>query len=240
MKHRKIQNVMTTDVATVRHDTPFKDVVRLLDQRDVSAVPVVDAEGRVLGVVSNADLLPKQGAQEPTEAHSPMAWFQRHWDRNRSQATTAGELMTSPARTIGPEDTVVDAAKLLDRYAIKRLPVVDENGKLVGIVSRRDLLAVFLRKDEDIADEIAEYVFERNLDTMVNPSTVTIDVHDGVVTLRGELERKSTIPIAETLTSRIDGVVDVDAHLTFAYDDTHIHIPDPMAVDITHEPRLRH
>lgn len=239
MKHRKIKNVMTTDVATVRPDTPFKDVVRILDQRDVSAVPVADAEGRVLGVVSNADLLPKQGAQEPAEAHSPMAWFQRHWDRNRSQATTAGELMTSPAHTIGPESTVVDAAKLLDRHAIKRLPVVDENGKLVGIVSRRDLLAVFLRDDEDIAAEIATYVFERNLDTVVSPATVTVDVHDGVVTLRGELERKSMVPIAETLTSRVDGVVQVDSQLTFTHDDTHIHVPDPLTVDITHEPWLR-
>lgn len=236
MKHRKIKNVMTTDVATVREDTPFKDIVRTLDQRDVSAVPVVDADRRVIGVVSNADLLPKQGAQEPSESQSPMAWFQSHWDRNRSLATTAGELMTSPARTIGPEDTVVDAAKLLDRHAVKRLPVVDQNGTLVGIVSRRDLLAVFLRKDEDIADEIAHEVFERNLDTVVRPATVTVEVHDGVVTLRGELERKTMIPIAETLTGRVDGVVDVHSDLTFSRDDTHIHIPDPMTVDITHEP----
>lgn len=233
MKHRKIKNVMTTDVATVDEDTTFKDVVRILDQRDISAVPVVDADNRVIGIVSNADLLPKQGAQEPAEAHSPMAWFQSHWDRARKEATTAGELMTSPAITIGPDDTVVDAAKLLDKYAVKRLPVVDGNGTLVGIVSRRDLLTVFLRRDEDLAAEIAEHVFERNLDTVVSPSTVTVDVHDGVVTLRGELQRKSWIPIAESLTRQIDGVVEVNAHLTFAYDDTHIHIPDSMVVDIT-------
>ena len=233
MRHRKIVNVMTTDVATVREDTPFKDVVRILDQRDVSAVPVVDADHRVLGIVSNADLLPKQSAQDPSESHSPVAWFQRHWDRTRTEATTAGELMTTPAITIGPDDTVVDAAKLLDKHVIKRLPVVDGNGTLVGIVSRRDLLTVFLRTDEDIADEIAVHVFERNLDTVVNPATVAVEVHDGVVTLRGALERKSMVPIAETLTRRVDGVVDVHAHLTFHYDDTHIHIPGPMVVDIT-------
>ena len=233
MKHRKIKNVMSTDVATVNKDTPFKDIVRILDQRDISAVPVVDADNRVLGIVSNADLLPKQGAQEPSEAHSPIAWFQRHWDRARTEATTAGELMTAPAITIGPEDTVVEAAKLLDRYAVKRLPVVDGNENLVGIVSRRDLLAVFLRSDEDIADEIAHEVLGRNLDTVANPSTVTVDVHGGIVTLHGELQRKSMIPIAETLTRRVDGVVDVNTDLTFAYDDTHIHIPDAMVVDIT-------
>jgi CBS domain-containing protein len=233
MKHRTIKNVMTADVATVHEDTLFKDVVRILDQRDISAVPVVDAQHRVLGIVSNADLLPKQSAQEPSESHSPMAWFQRHWDRARNEATTAGELMTTPAITISPEATVVDAAKLLDQHAVKRLPVVDTNATLLGIVSRRDLLTVFLRKDEDLAADIAHDVFERNLDTAVTPSTVTIEVKDGVATLRGQLQRKSMIPIAETLTRRIDGVVDVDAHLTYAYDDTHIHIPDPMAVDIT-------
>lgn len=233
MKHRKIKNVMSTDVATVHEDTPFKDVVRILDQRDISAVPVVDADNRVIGIVSNADLIPKQGAQEPSESHSPMVWFQRHWDRARKEATTAGELMSSPVITIGPEDTVVEAAKRLDEYTVKRLPVVNDDGKLLGIVSRRDLLAVFLRKDEDIAAEIAHVVFERNLDTVVNPSTVTVDVHDGVVTLRGQLQRKSWVPIAVNLTARIDGVVDVNAQLTYAYDDTHIHIPEAMVVDIT-------
>lgn len=155
MKHQKVKNVMTTDVATVRADALFKDIVRILDQRDVSAVPVLDADSRVIGVVSNADLLPKQGAQEQSDTHSPMAWFQRHWDRARSTATTAGELMTSPAHTIGPDATVVDAAKVLDHHAIKRLPVVDDTARLLGIVSRRDLLNVFLRNDSDIAAEIA-------------------------------------------------------------------------------------
>jgi CBS domain-containing protein len=238
MKHRKIKNVMTTDVATVREDTPFKDVVRLLDQRDVSAVPVVDADNRVIGIVSNADLLPKQAAQDPTDTNAVVAWFERHWNRARSEATTAGEVMTKTVFTIEPDSTVVHAAKLLDRYGIKRLPVID-NGNLVGIVSRRDLLAVFLRRDEDIADEIARDVFERNLDTTVNPATVTVDVHDGEVTLRGELERKSMIPIAETMASRIDGVVNVKTNLTYGLDDTRIRIATPTVSDVTHEPWLR-
>jgi CBS domain-containing protein len=240
MKHRKIRNVMTMDVATVREDTPFKDIVRVLDQRDVSAVPVLNPGGRVIGVVSHADLLPKQGAQEPPKSHTLTTWLRAQAERHLTQATTAGELMTSPAYTIGPEATVVEAAKLLDRHGVKRLPVVDEAGKLVGIVSRRDLLSVFLRRDADIADEIAREVFERNLGVVVNPATVTVEVDDGVVTLRGELERKSMIPIAETLTRRVDGVVDVNAYLAFTHDDTHIRVPAAMAVDITHEPWLNH
>ncbi|HET9138127.1 CBS domain-containing protein [Actinophytocola sp.] len=231
MKHRKIRNVMTTDVATVDESAPFKDIVALLDQRRISAVPVLDPAGRVIGVVSQADLLPTQGAQEPAESR----WSRHRHVPDEARGTTAGELMTTPAITIGPDATVVDAAKLLDRHAIKRLPVVDPSGRLVGIVSRRDLLGVFLRTDNAIAEEIARDVFERNLDTVVNPATVTIQVHDGMVSLHGQLQRRSMVPIAEALTRRVDGVIDVHSELTYAYDDTHLHIPDAMAVDITHE-----
>jgi CBS-domain-containing membrane protein len=240
MKHRKIRAVMTADVVTVRLETPFKEIAILLHQRDVSAVPVVDAERHVLGIVSQADLLPKQGAQEPPAAQSPLAFLERYWDRGRADATTAEELMTTPVYAIGPDATVVEAARVLDRRCIKRLPVVDDAGVLVGIVGRADLLSVFLRSDKDIRDEVVRDVFERNLGIAVTPATVTVSVDEGVVTLRGELERKSTIPIAETLTRQVDGVVDVRAGLTFVHDDTHLRIPDAMAVDITHEPWLNH
>jgi CBS domain-containing protein len=235
MKHRKIQNVMTTDVATVTPDTTFKEIVSLLDSRHISAVPVVDPAGKVLGVVSHADLLARQITQDPDERRSLLTWLMPH---DRTEGDTAGELMTAPVHTITADDTVIHAAKALRRHGIKRLPVVDEAGVLVGIVSRVDLLSVFLRDDTEIADEIAHEVFERNLGVAVSPGTVSVDVHDGVVTLGGEVDRKSSIPVAEALTRRVDGVVDVDPHLSFAFDDTRVHIPEPMAVDITHEPRV--
>ena len=113
-------------------------------------------------MVSQADLLPTQEAQEPSRSRWP-------WRRPapRARGTTAGELMTSPAITVGPDATVVDAAKLLDRHGIKRLPVVDRNGRLVGIVSRRDLLTVFLREDEDLAADIADRGSDRLIDALV-------------------------------------------------------------------------
>ncbi|SDI14459.1 BON domain-containing protein [Actinokineospora alba] len=234
MKHRKIQNVMTTDVATVTADTPFKEIVSLLDSRHISAVPVVDPAGKVLGVVSHADLLARQITQDPDERRSLLTWLMPH---DHAEGDTAGELMTAPAHTITADDTVIHAAKELRRHGVKRLPVVDEAGVLVGIVSRVDLLSVFLRDDDEIADEIAHEVFERNLGVIPGPGTVSIDVQEGVVTLRGEMDRKSSIPVAVALIRRVDGVVDVNPHVAFAYDDTHIHIPEPMAVDITHEPR---
>lgn len=239
MSHRKIRNVMSTDVATVRADTPFKDVVRVLERRDVSAAPVVDDAGHVLGVVSQADLLVKQGTQEPVWSRTPLTWLRRRRNARRAGATTAGRLMTSPAITIGPRATVVSAARMLSQHHIKRLPVVDEGGRLVGIVSRKDLLTVFLRSDEDIRTDVIEYVFERGLGMPVSQATVRVTVHNGAVTLSGRVELKSQLELVEDMTHHVDGVVDVEMAMSYRRDDTHDRIPPPMGVDITHEPWIR-
>jgi CBS domain-containing protein len=233
MKHRKVADVMTTEVATVREGTPFKDVLALLRERDLSGVPVLDADDRLVGVVSHADLLPKQSAGQPDGSRRVRLPRQ---SARRIQATTAAGLMSTPVHTVGPDATVAEAASLLEAHRVRRMPVVDEAGALVGIVSRRDLLEVFLRPDEDIAAEIAHDVFEHALGVPVGPAAVTIEVRHGLVVLRGELERRSLIPIAERLTSRVDGVVDVRSQLSYASDDTRIRVPGSMTVDITREP----
>ena len=236
MSHRKISNVMSTDVATVRPDTPFKDIVRILEQRDVSAVPVVDETGHVVGVVSQADLLVKQGTQEPDWTRSPMTWWRRRRSARRAGATTAGSLMTTPAITVTAGSTVVYAARELTRHNIKRLPVIDDDGKLVGIVSRKDLLTVFLRKDEDIRDDIIHNVFEFGLGMSVG-ALAHVAVDDGKVTLGGQLELKSQLSLVEEMARHTDGVVDVTMEMTYRHDDAHAqHVPPPMGVDITHEP----
>jgi CBS domain-containing protein len=237
MSHQKVKNVMSTDVATVRQDTTFKDVVRALARRDVSAVPVVDADGRVLGVVSEADLLIKQGTQELDFSRSLLAWWRGRRDLRRTTATTAGRLMTTPAVTVTAGSTVAAAARTMTAHNVKRLPVVDDDGRLVGIVSRKDVLTVFLRADDELRAEIVERVFEHGVGITVTPATVSVEVHDGTVTLTGELEMRSHIPLVEEMTRHIDGVVDVATSLTYRLDDTKVHIPDAMAVDITHEPR---
>lgn len=238
MSHRKISSVMSTDVATVRENTPFKDIVRMLEQRDVSAAPVVDADGRVLGVVSQADLLVKQGAGEPEWTRSRRPWWHRRRDdrgaARRADATTAAALMTKPAITVTADTTVAHAAREITKHNVKRLPVVDRDGKLVGIVSRRDLLTVFLRKDEDIRDDIIRDVFQVGLGTRTIPATVSVDVHDGKVTMDGQLELKSQLSLVEQLTRHVDGVVDVTMTVTYRQDDTGQHTPS-MGVDITHE-----
>jgi CBS domain-containing protein len=225
MSNQKVKNVMSTDVATVREGTPFKDVVRALTRRDVSAVPVVDDTGHVLGVVSEADLLIKQGTQEYDFSRSLLAWWRGRRHLRRATATTASQLMTKPAITVDANSTVAGAARILSEHNVKRLPVVDTEGRIVGIVSRKDLLAVFLRTDEDIRDEILEHVFGHGLDIVVNPATVTIDVHDGEVTLTGQLELKSQLSLVEDMTRHTDGVVDVTVSMSYRNDDTYIPVP---------------
>jgi CBS domain-containing protein len=236
MSHRKVSSVMSTDMATLREDTPFKDIVRVLEQRDISAAPVVDAAGRVLGVVSEADLLVKQGAGDPGTAHPEKRRWRRHHDTPpdpRADAVTAAALMTRPAITVTADATVAHAAREITKHNVKRLPVVDDDGRLVGIVSRKDLLTVFLRKDEDIRDDIIREVFQIGLGMRTAPGPVEVD--DGKVTLNGELELRSQLSLAEQLTRHTDGVVDVAVAMTYRRDDTTEHTPS-MGVDITHEP----
>ncbi|HET9142376.1 CBS domain-containing protein [Actinophytocola sp.] len=234
MKHRKVADVMTTEVTTVEEGTPYKDIVALLHEREVSGVPVLDADGRLAGMVTEGDLLPRQGGRQQAPARRRIRVPRQRV--RQVQATTAAGLMSTPVHTVGPEATVAEAARLIEAYGVRRLPVVDGNDALVGIVSRRDLLEVFLRPDSDIAAEIAHDVFERGMGVPVGPDEVTIEVRHGVVVLRGELERRSLVPVAERLTARVDGVVDVRSQLSYAFDDSAVRVPGSMAVDITHEP----
>jgi len=239
MSRQKVKNVMSTDVATVRKGTPFKDVARMLARRDVSALPVVDQDGHVLGVVSEADLLVKQGTQEIDFTRSLLTWWRGRRNLRRATATTAGQLMTNPAVTVDTNSSVAGAARLLTAHNIKRLPVTDANGKLVGIVSRKDLLTVFLRTDEDIRGDIVEHVFQHGIGIAVNPAAATVHVHDGEVTLTGQLDLKSQLSLVEDMTRHIDGVVDVTVSMTYRHDDTHGHLPEAMAIDITQPPHVR-
>jgi CBS domain-containing protein len=239
MSRQKVKNVMSTDVATVHEGAPVKDVVRTLALRDVSAVPVVNRDGRVVGVVSEADLLIKQGTQEIEWSRSLRTWWRARRDLRRTTATVAGQLMTRPAVTVSATATVAGAARLMTEHNVKRLPVVDKDGRLVGIVSRKDVLAVFLRKDEDIRDEIVEYVLGRGLDITPNRATVTVDVHDGEVVLTGQLDLRSQLSLVEELTHQVDGVVDVTTSLTYRQDDTRGRAPGDVTFDFTQPPRVR-
>ena len=137
--------------------------------------------------------------------------------------------MTAPAITVGPDASLAEAARLLHRHQIKRLPVVDPAGPLAGIVSRADLLKVFLRSDDQIAQEVRQDVLRRAL--WVDPDTITVEVGDGVVTLTGQLERRSLIPITVSLVHGVDGVIEVVDRLGFEFDDSTIMVPSDPLID---------
>ena len=226
---RRVRDVMTQDVVTVDEHASFKDIAMLIAERRVSAVPVLDREGRVLGIVSEADLVLKEEFPEGPAGGRLFQGRRQREDRAKAAGDTAVELMTAPAVTVGPDATAAEAARLLHRHGIKRMPVVDPAGPLLGIVSRADLLKVFLRSDADIAREIRQQVLLRSM--WMDPDTVVTDVRDGVVTLTGHLERRSLIPIIVNLVRGLDGVVDVVDRLTFEFDDAPITVPSDLWFD---------
>jgi CBS-domain-containing membrane protein len=220
---RRVRDVMTQEVVTVNEHASFKDVAMLIAERRVSAVPVLDREGRVLGIVSEADLVLKEEYPEGPPEGRMFQGRRRRIAQAKAAGDTAAELMTAPAVTIGPDASVAEAARLLHRHGIKRLPVVDPAGPLLGIVSRADLLKVFLRSDAEITAEVRQQVLRRAL--WVDPDTVGVEVRDGVVTLTGQLERRSLIPITVHLVRGLDGVVGVVDRLSFEFDDRTITVP---------------
>jgi CBS domain-containing protein len=212
-----VRDVLTTEVIAVQPWTPFREIVDQLAEHRISAAPVLDAEGNVLGVVTEADLLLKQEHPD-LELNVPLVWSRRRrLEREKAAAVVAGKLMTTPAVTVTPTATVTEAARRMHAAGVKRLPVVDEAGRLVGIVSRGDLLNVFTRTDEAIRREIMEDIIVG--DFMMDPSRFFIHVDDAKVVLQGRVERRSLIPYLIRAVHAVEGVIRVEDRLTFDIDD---------------------
>ncbi|MFF3191070.1 CBS domain-containing protein [Streptomyces misionensis] len=191
MNHSTIGEVMTDDVVTVSETTPAADVARLLDRHGISGLPVIDRDDKVLGVVSASDLVRERAARPP----------------DGPGETPVREVMSTPAVTVHPEQRVPDAARLMERRGVERLPVVDEEDRLIGIVTRRDLLRVFLRGDDEIRRQVSEEIVAGELG--LPPGAVGVSVRDGVVTLAGDAELRGAIARAGFAAWRLDGVVGV-------------------------------
>ncbi|WP_406404342.1 CBS domain-containing protein [Streptomyces sp. NBC_00879] len=196
-----VSDVMTHTAVAVGRRATYKEIVELMEQWKVSALPVLEGEGRVIGVVSEADLLPKEEYRldDPSQADRPLS------DVAKARAVSAEELMSSPAVTVHASATVAEAARIMARRRVKRLPVVDGVGLLEGVVSRSDLLKVFLRPDETIADEIRRTVIEHLPPT----AHVEVSVTDGVVTLHGNLRDRALVSLLARAARAVEGVVDV-------------------------------
>lgn len=215
-RYTTVADVMTKDVVTVQAQTPFKEVAKLLAEHRISAVPVVDNAGWPLGVVSETDLVRKAEFRAPGQASRLGRWFGTA--RAKAASRTAGGVMSAPAITIKPDASLSSAARTLADHHITRLVVVDEGGLVVGILTRSDVLKVFLVSDEDIRERVVRDVVKYAL--WEDPEVVQVDVRQGVVTLSGEVERRTLVPIATNLTRCVDGVVDVVNVLGYVEDDT--------------------
>jgi CBS domain-containing protein len=215
--HSLVKDLMTTQVVTIGPATPFKEiVVRLANQR-VSAVPVVDDDGLVLGVVSEADLLLKEEFPDP-DADIPLWWTKRRrLEREKAAGSTARDLMSVAVVSIAPEATVAEAARRMHTAKVKRLPVLGAGGRLVGIISRADLLKVFNRPDRAIRREIMDEVIVGEF--LMDPNRFFIHVDDGVVVLQGRVERRSLLPYLVRAVHSVEGVVRVQNRLAFDIDD---------------------
>ncbi|MEV6667395.1 CBS domain-containing protein [Streptomyces nigra] len=235
MKHDKVGSVMTTDVVRAEYGTPFKEVARLLARHHISGLPVVDDDEMVLGVLSETDLLARHAAEPGTGKRFGLDRLTRAGRRRaaKAEARTAGQLMTEPPITVHADDTIVEAARTMAQHRVERLPVLDEENRLVGIVTRRDLLQVFLRPDEDIRAEVVDEVLARAL--WLPPRAVTVTVVEGVVTVAGHLERRSETEIAVSMARQIDGVVAVVNQLSYRLDDAHTRPEEPALHGFAHD-----
>ncbi|MGW7529319.1 CBS domain-containing protein [Streptomyces sp. NPDC054783] len=205
-----VSDVMSHTVAAVGRRATFKEIVRLMQDWKVSALPVLEGEGRVVGVVSEADLLPKEEFRDSDpDRHAQQ---RRLGDLAKAGGLTAEDLMTSPALTVRANATLAQAARTMAHAKVKRLPVVDEVGMLQGVVSRADLLKVFLRDDEEIAEEVRREVVAALFPAL--QSTLRVAVRDGIVKLSGHARDTSLVPLAARLVRAVEGVVDVEFELT--------------------------
>jgi CBS domain-containing protein len=204
----KIADVMTRDIITVDPGASLKEAACLLTVNRVSGLPVVTSDGVLLGILSEADVLAKESE---VAGNAPRAE-----GRGLLDAHVVGEAMTVPALTIESSRGVAVAAKMMIDHRVNRLPVV-QDGKLIGIVTRADLVRAFIRTDAEIATEIREDVVERSL--RLDPHEVQVEVNDGEVMLRGRVDSRADADLLPALAGRVPGVVTVQSEVGWYSDD---------------------
>ena len=215
-----VKDVMTTQVVVVRSGATFKEMAAALRQYRVSAFPVIDEHEKVIGIVSEADLLAKEALTDP----GVLTGVLDHRDVSKAEGLTAGDLMTPRAVTVRPEDSVEHAAQLMYFLKVKRMPVVDADGGLVGLVSRADVLAVYDRPDDDIREEITGNVIVRGFGK--DPRQFAVTVQAGVVTVQGSPE---TAALGHDIVRKIRHVPGVVAvHHQLSYPDTYPIVAGPV------------
>jgi predicted transcriptional regulator len=205
-----VRDVMTRDVVSVRETAEYKDIIAVMRELHVSAFPVLDPADHLVGVVSEADLLLKEVGQEALDGY--LVASGRRGERAKAAGVTAAQLMTSPAVIVGPDDTLAAAARLMHDRRVKRLPVVDQAGRLVGIVSRVDLLSLFDRPDEEIRDRVIKEVVAGEFG--LDPGDFEVTVMSGILTITGRVGSRAIARALVDALRHAEGVVDVRARLS--------------------------
>jgi CBS domain-containing protein len=233
-----VRDVMTTKVVTVTADTHFKSIVSLLERYRINLLPVIDQKHHVVGVVSEADLLSKVKWQGPDRPGRIMRWLLLEPELRKADGTVASQVMTRDVATTRPAATVHHAAQLMMVSHLKALPVVDEDDRLVGIVSRADLLKSFIRDDASIQREVVDDVLHGAL--AIDPAEVTVVVKDGAVFLKGEVESRMLRDMITRIVAVVPGVVSVANRIDYRFDDRHLKTTREPADDLTYTgPPLR-
>jgi CBS domain-containing protein len=216
-RHRSVADVMTRHVHVATPSTPFKELVRLIQENHISAVPIVNQRGMPIGVVSESDLLLKECLADVASEISPVHVWNRRHVREKASGVVASDVMTSPAITVGMDATVSEAARVMQERQIRRLVVVDARGNIAGIATRSDLLRLFMRTDESLRDELLRKVFPAVLPGGLDG--VHVNVALNVITLSGEVDRRSDVHILGRLAGQVDGAVAVRNELGYRWDD---------------------
>jgi CBS-domain-containing membrane protein len=211
VKTTTVRDVMTTSVVAVREHADFKEMVTALRGHRISAFPVIDAADRVIGVVSEADLLVKEASPGPPPGLVRLAWMLK--ERSKATGVTAADVMTKPAVTIREDAPVGDAARLIQSRRVKHLPVVDDDGRLRGIISRADVLSVFERPDDEIRDEVVKSIIEAEF--VLDPELLAVSVRSGIVTVTGSVERRADALGLLATIRNAEGVVGVRDRLSY-------------------------
>jgi len=215
----RVVDLMASDVISVLRETTLRDAARLMVEKGISGLPVTDEEGTLVGVVSEGDFLRKEVDRGDLMGRGLLGVL---FDNRNSlaEAETVGEVMAVTVFTVSPDATLVEAARTMTTHGVKRLPVVTREGKLVGVISRRDVVAAFTRPDELIEDEIREDILRRLL--FLDPSLLEISVDAGVVTIAGELPTRTDTRLLEAMVQRTDGVIRAEINVTWRIDDTQV------------------
>ncbi len=220
----KVRALMTSQLITVGPQMSLKEAARRMIESGVSGLLVTDDDKALVGVITEADFVKSESGRRAKQRARLLRWFGENGEMPSTERLVA-DVMTSDVITLHPDADHAEAARIMRKSAIKRIPIVDDDGTLRGIVSRSDILRAFARSDRDIIAELRDHVMDEVL--WIDPRRVEVKCVDGNVELQGHLETKSDAVLLESFTKRVDGVVSVSSQLTWEFDNTKLERTTP-------------